>query len=240
MTLLRINGLTGGYGAGTVLHGLDFSVDTGDVSVVLGPNGAGKTSFLRAISGTLPKLSGEMTLDDAPLGRVAATKRASLGIIHVPQGRGAFSNITVIDNLAIGAHLRKDRGALKEDLDYIYEIFPILAERRSQQAGLLSGGEQQMLALGRAFVARPRLLLLDEPSLGLAPLMVNTVYEALHDFRDRADIGIILVEQSAAVALKIATEVRLLETGRFVYTGSPDDVGRDQMIADSYLGRSKK
>lgn len=236
---LDIKGLTGGYGAGTVLHGLDLVVHTGDVSVVLGPNGAGKTSLLRAISGTLPRIHGSIEFDGVSLGPRTAAKRASLGITHVPQGRGTFSNISVMDNLAIGAHLRTDHRAVKSDIDYVYETFPILAERRTQQAGLLSGGEQQMLALGRAFASRPKLLILDEPSLGLSPLMVKTVYEALGNYREMTDLGIVLVEQSAAVALRFATQVQLLETGRFVFSGSPDAVAKDQIIADTYLGRGK-
>lgn len=236
--LLEVTGLRGGYGRGAVLHGLDLTAATGDVAVILGPNGAGKTSFLRALSGTLPSVQGEVRVQGKPLGRLSASRRAAArGVVHVPQGRGTFAGLSVADNLAVGSLARSSKDGLDADIAMVYDLFPVLAERRKQHAGLLSGGEQQMLAVSRAFLARPTLLLLDEPSLGLSPLMVRTVYGGLRAYRADTGVTMVIVEQSADVALEMATEVRLLESGEFTFTGTPHSVKADGVLAAAYLGR---
>lgn len=236
--VLQVSALAGGYGRGMVLHGLDLTVEEGSVVVVLGPNGAGKTSMLRGLSGSLPQLKGQVTLLGRDVTRVPTPRRARLGLVHVPQGRGTFADLSVADNLAVGALGRRSRDGLDEDRDMVLEMFPVLADRRDQRAGLLSGGEQQMLAVGRAILARPRVLLLDEPSLGLSPLMVQRTYDALRQYRERTGVALVIVEQSAELALRLATDVRLLESGSFTFAGDPASVRADGVLAGAYLGRS--
>lgn len=234
---LEVKGLVGGYGRGRVLHGLDLIVETEQFTVVLGPNGAGKTSFLRALSGKLPQASGYRLLDGVSIDKISTSRLPSMGLIHVPQGRGTFVDMSVSDNLAIGSVNRAKGAELANDLEIVYDLFPILAKRRGQKAGLLSGGEQQMLALGRAFVARPRVLLLDEPSLGLSPLMVKNVYDGLRAYAAETAIAMVIVEQSAEIALQLATDVRLLESGVFTFAGTPEAVRADGILAGAYLGK---
>jgi branched-chain amino acid transport system ATP-binding protein len=207
-------------------------VDEGELVAVLGANGAGKTTTLRAISGTVRR-SGEVVFAGNKLPRRAdATARA--GIAHVPEGRGTFSELSVWDNLRLGAYAR--RGSVKEDAQRVYKFFPRLEERRNQQAGTLSGGEQQMLALGRAMMARPKLLLLDEPSLGLAPLVVKEIFEALARMKGEDGMAVLVVEQNANLALAHAARAYVLEVGRVVVEGSSDELRANESVRKSYLG----
>ncbi|MEV6923396.1 ABC transporter ATP-binding protein [Dactylosporangium sp. NPDC051485] len=236
MTLLEISELNGGYGLVRVLRDVSMTVDDGAVVSVLGSNGAGKTTLLRAISGMLPTVKGSIRIAGKDITRLAPEKIARLGVAHVPEGRGTFVGLTVEENLEIGAWRRSDRAAIRRDMSRMYELFPALATRRSQRAGSLSGGEQQMLAIGRALMSEPRLLLLDEPSLGLAPLVVRQVYAALATVV--ADFGVtaVVVEQNAHVALEIATGAHLMEVGRIIRSGSAESMRNDPAIQRSYLG----
>ena len=234
MSLLRLSGVTGGYGPVRVLHGLDLAVEEGHVAVVLGANGAGKTTTLRAISGVIPA-AGEITFD----GRSIAGRRpeavARLGIAHVPQGRGTFSELTVEDNLRIGAITRND-GAVESDLDRWYQVFPRLGERRGQEAGSMSGGEQQMLALARAMMSRPRLLLLDEPSLGLAPLVTRDLFSQLAELNQRDGLSVLVVEQNANLALEVGHWGYVLEAGRIAVEGPAAQLHDNEDVRKAYLG----
>jgi len=235
MSLLSLRGVTGGYGAGQVLHGIDIDVDEGEVAVILGANGAGKTTTLRAISGSLKQVDGEISFDGRNLRRVAPHQVARLGISHVPQGRGTFTDLTVDENLRLGAVTRSDPG-VAGDLARFYEMFPRLAERRDQAAGSMSGGEQQMLAIARALMARPRLLLLDEPSLGLAPLITRDVFERLGELNRSEGLTMLIVEQNATLALGIAHRGYLLETGSIVAGGPASELAADEGVRKAYLG----
>ena len=230
--LLELTNVHARYGAVKALHGVSLAVGEGELVAVLGANGAGKTTMLRAISGTVRR-DGEVVLAGKRLPRRAeATARA--GIAHVPEGRGTFMELSVWDNLRLGAYTR--RGGLKEDAKRVFEFFPRLGERREQQAGTLSGGEQQMLALGRAMMARPRLLLLDEPSLGLAPLVVREIFGALQRMRDEDGVAILVVEQNARLALRAAQRAYVLEVGRVVVEGASDELRQNESVRTSYLG----
>lgn len=236
MSLLEIDGLTGGYGLVEVLHGIDLTIEEGQVVAVLGANGAGKTSLLRAISGELPKSSGRITFDGDRIDNKAAHEIARRGICHVPEGRGTFVELTVAENLEIGAWRVDDRSEIANSREQMLELFPVLRERASQRAGELSGGEQQMLAVARALMGGPRLLLLDEPSLGLAPIIVRSLYAALTDAVAATGVTSLIVEQSAAVALGIADYAHLLEVGEFVRSGTAEEFKTDDAIRRSYLG----
>ena len=230
--LLELTNVHARYGAVKALHGVSLAVGEGELVAVLGANGAGKTTMLRAISGTVRR-DGEVVLAGKRLPRRAeATARA--GIAHVPEGRGTFMELSVWDNLRLGAYTR--RGGLKEGAKRVFEFFPRLGERREQQAGTLSGGEQQMLALGRAMIARPRLLLLDEPSLGLAPLVVREIFGALQRMRDEDGVAILVVEQNARLALRAAQRAYVLEVGRVVVEGASDELRQNESVRTSYLG----
>jgi branched-chain amino acid transport system ATP-binding protein len=232
VSLLELNDVEARYGPVKALHGVTLRVDEGELVAVLGANGAGKTTTLRAISGTVRR-SGEMRFRDGKLPRRAeATARA--GIAHVPEGRGTFTELSVWDNLRLGAYTR--RGGLKADAQRVFGYFPRLEERRDQQAGTLSGGEQQMLALGRAMMARPRLLLLDEPSLGLAPLVVKEIFEALEKMKGEDGMSVLVVEQNARLALAHATRAYVLEVGRVVVEGTSDELRANEDVRKSYLG----
>jgi branched-chain amino acid transport system ATP-binding protein len=233
--LLSARKLCAFYGATRVLHGLDFDVAEGGVTALLGANGAGKTSTLRALSGMI-ETGGEMTLAGKPLRGLAPEERARRGIAHVPEGRGTFSRMTVAENLQLGAMSRKDRAAIAADVDRVYGYFPKLRERVGQQAGTLSGGEQQMLAIGRALMMRPRLMLLDEPSFGLAPLIVEEVYAILRKLNEEEGVSMLLVEQNAIAALALADHAYLIETGEIVMSGPAQDIGRDENVRRAYLG----
>jgi branched-chain amino acid transport system ATP-binding protein len=234
VTLLTVTGLRAGYGAVRVLTGLDFTVDEGEVVVILGANGAGKTTTLRAICGLIDA-EGEVVFDGRNVVGRRCDQIARAGIGHVPQGRGTIVDLTVDDNLRIGAYRRRDR-EINADIDHWYEVFPRLGERRSQQAGSMSGGEQQMLAIARAMMARPKLVLLDEPSLGLAPLITQELFRRLGDLNREHGVSMLIVEQNASLALGIARRGYVLETGRIVVAGSADELANNDDVRRAYLG----
>jgi branched-chain amino acid transport system ATP-binding protein len=230
--LLELAGVEARYGPVKALHGVSLEVGEGEFVAVLGANGAGKTTMLRAVSGTVRR-SGDVIFKGAKLPRRPdATARA--GIAHVPEGRGTFSELSVWDNLRLGAYTR--RGSLKEDAQRVYKYFPRLEERKGQQAGTLSGGEQQMLALGRALMARPELVLLDEPSLGLAPLLVTEIFERLATMKTEEGMAVLVVEQNANLALAHAARAYVLEVGRVVVAGSSEELRANESVRRSYLG----
>ena len=232
MNLLELQSVGARYGPIKALHDVSLAVEQGELVAVLGANGAGKTTTLRAVSGTVRR-SGEVVFEGRRLPhRPEATARA--GIAHVPEGRGTFSELSVWENLRLGAYTR--RGALKEDAKRVFGFFPRLEERRSHQAGTLSGGEQQMLALGRAMMARPKLLLLDEPSLGLAPLVVKEIFDALERMKEKDGVSVLVVEQNANLAVAHASRAYVLEVGRVVLSGTSDVLRADESVRRSYLG----
>ena len=235
MALLEVRALHAGYGHTRVLHGLDFALETGAITALLGANGAGKTTTLRALCGMV-KAQGEIRFAGERIDARKTEDIVRLGVAHVPDGRGTFAHLTTEENLRLGAYTRKDRGAVDADLERMYGYFPRLAERRRQQAGTLSGGEQQMLAVSRALMLAPRLMLLDEPSFGLAPLLVNELFNILRRINEREHVSMLLVEQNAAMALELANSAYLLETGRVVLAGSSDDLKRDDAVRRAYLG----
>jgi branched-chain amino acid transport system ATP-binding protein len=231
--LLELEDVEARYGQVRALHGVSLRVDEGEMVAVLGANGAGKTTTLRAVSGTVRR-SGEIRFAGTPLRRRAPETIARLGVAHVPEGRGTFAELSVWENLRLGAYAR--RGSAAAEADRVFAFFPRLEERRGQQAGTLSGGEQQMLALGRAMMARPRLLLLDEPSLGLAPLVVREIFGALQRMRDEDGVAILVVEQNARLALRAAQRAYVLEVGRVVVEGASDELRQNESVRTSYLG----
>ena len=233
--LLEAQDLEAQYGWTKVLHGLSFSVETGGITTILGANGAGKTTTLRAVC-AMVKTSGEVRFDGQRIDGKTTEDIVRLGIAHTPEGRGTFVDLSVEENLRLGAYARRDRTGLAEDYDKIYQYFPVLAERRRQQAGTLSGGEQQMLAVARALMSRPRLLLLDEPSLGLAPLVVREIFRIVRTINQHERVSVLLVEQNAAMALELAHHAYLLETGRVVMSGPAAELKKDDAIRRSYLG----
>jgi branched-chain amino acid transport system ATP-binding protein len=230
---LQVSGLHAGYGPVEVLHGIDLTVGRGEVVVVLGANGAGKTTLMRAVSGVLDR-RGSVVLDGRDISHASPDRIVREGLAQVPQGRGTFADLSVDDNLRIGAHTRRDEVA--EDLDRWYEVFPRLAQRRTQKAGSLSGGEQQMLAIARALMSRPRLLLCDEPSLGLAPLIVQEVFGILRRLNQEEGLSVLLVEQNANLAMESADRAYLLETGTIVASGDAETIRNDDSIRQAYLG----
>ncbi|MFV0678536.1 ABC transporter ATP-binding protein [Variovorax sp. tm] len=233
--LLKVTNLSASYGAVTVLHGIDLEVSRGRVTALLGANGAGKTSALRAICGLLTR-KGSIELDGRQVIGLGTEDIARLGIGHVPDGRGTFTQLSVEDNLRLGGIFQKEKKRLASDIERIYAYFPILKTRRLQQAGLLSGGEQQMLAVSRALMSHPRLLLLDEPSFGLAPRIVEEIFSIFRQLNEKEGLSILLVEQNATLALEIAQEAYLIETGRIVFTGSAASVRNNEDIRRAYLG----
>jgi len=232
LSLLELRDVEARYGEVQALHGLTLTVAVGDFVAILGANGAGKTTTLRAISGTV-KTSGDVLLDGERLYRRTPEGMAKRGVAHLPEGRGTFTTLSVLDNLRLGAWVH--RGTSRRDLARVFEFFPQLYERRDQQAGTLSGGEQQMLALGRAMMAKPRLLLLDEPSLGLAPLVVREIFEVLRRLNE-SGTTILVVEQNASLALAAARHAFVLETGRIVVGGESASLREDESVRRSYLG----
>jgi branched-chain amino acid transport system ATP-binding protein len=233
--MLEVRGLDAFYGESQVLHGVDFGLDQGHIRTLLGANGAGKTTILRALCGMV-RTGGDIRFDDKPVGGWATEDVVRLGVAHVPEGRGTFVRMTVEENLQLGAMTRRDRAAIAADIERTYEQFPRLRERRLQQAGTLSGGEQQMLAVGRALMLRPRLLLLDEPSFGLAPLIVEELFAILRRINAETGVAMLIVEQNAALALELAEHAYLLETGRIVMEGPAADIAADEGVRRSYLG----
>ena len=233
--VLEVRGLHAQYRWTNVLHGLDFAVEPGGITTILGANGAGKTTTLLAVCGMI-KTAGEIRFDGQRIDGRATEDIVRLGIAHVPEGRGTFVNLTVEENLRLGAYARRERRALAEDFARVYGYFPVLRERRGQVAGTLSGGEQQMLAVARALMLRPRMLLLDEPSLGLAPLVVREIFRIVRTINREEGVSVLLVEQNAAIALALADHAYLLETGRVVMSGAAAELQRDESIRRSYLG----
>jgi len=233
--LLSVKNLTAGYGETVVLHGLNFELREGGITAILGANGAGKTTTLRALCG-LCRRRGEIEFDGKRIDNLVAEDVVRLGVAHVPDGRGTFAAMTAEENLRLGAYLRRDRDGVVQDFENVYTLFPRLKERRSQQAGTLSGGEQQMLAIARALMLRPRLLLLDEPSFGLAPLIVQEIYRTLRTINQQTNVSMLLVEQNATLALDLADHAYLVETGRVVISGESETVKADETIRRSYLG----
>jgi branched-chain amino acid transport system ATP-binding protein len=234
-SILRVRGLRAQYGNTQVLHGIDFDVRKGGITTILGANGAGKTTTLRAMCGMV-NTQGEILLGGERIDGKATENIVRMGVAHVPDGRGTFLNFTVEENLRIGAYTRKDKAQVQADYERMYEYFPRLRERRRQQAGTLSGGEQQMLAVSRALMLKPRLLLLDEPSFGLAPLIVQELFEIFRAMNQSDGISMLLVEQNAALALRLADHAYLLETGRVVISGTAESIRNDESVRRSYLG----
>ena len=233
--LLEVRGLHAAYGATRVLHGIDFDLEPGSITALLGANGAGKTTTLRALC-AMVATQGAITFGGERIETRATEDIVRLGIAHVPDGRGTFVHLTTEENLRLGAYTRKDRDGVEQDFERMYVYFPRLKERRHQQAGTLSGGEQQMLAVARALMLRPRLLLLDEPSFGLAPLIVRDIFDIMRVINQKEGVSILLVEQNAAMALDLADHAYLIETGRVVQSGSAEDIKRDDTVRRSYLG----
>ncbi|TFY96305.1 ABC transporter ATP-binding protein [Ramlibacter humi] len=233
--LLQVTNLHAQYGPTKVLHGIAFEVKQGGITTILGANGAGKTTTLRAMCGMV-KTQGEVRLEGQRIDGKATEDIVRLGVAHVPDGRGTFLNLTVEENLRLGAYTRKDRQQVQQDFERMYGYFPRLKERLRQQAGTLSGGEQQMLAVSRALMLRPKLLLLDEPSFGLAPRIVQEIFEIFGEISRTEGTSMLLVEQNASLALKLADHAYLLETGRVVISGSAESIRNDEAVRRSYLG----
>jgi branched-chain amino acid transport system ATP-binding protein len=235
MSLLRVRQLTASYGQGSVLHGVDVDVSAGGVTAVLGANGAGKTTFLRAVCGLVQR-AGTIELGGTRIDGLVTEDIARAGVAHVPDGRGTFGSLSVAENLQLGAYTRRDRKGVQRDLARMYDYFPRLAERNKQQAGTLSGGEQQMLAIARALMLAPKLLVLDEPSFGLAPLVVQEIFRIMRSINREQQLAILLVEQNATIALAFADHACVLETGRVVASGPPAALTQDAAIRRAYLG----
>ncbi|MEU6791018.1 ABC transporter ATP-binding protein [Nonomuraea wenchangensis] len=241
MSFLVVEGLVAGYGEARVLHGVDLSVAEGEICAILGPNGAGKTTLLRALSGMV-RARGVIRLGGTALTGRPPDAVARLGVAHVPEGRGTFMPLTVEENLRLGAFVRRGGrggrggGAVEDDLDRVCSWFPPLRERLRQVAGSLSGGEQQMLALGRALMLRPKVLLLDEPSLGLAPLVTRELFRIVQAINQEERTTVVVVEQNAHLALGVARQAHVLETGRIVLSGTAEQIRADEQVAQSYLG----
>ncbi len=233
--LLEAVNLEAQYGWTKVLHGLSFQVEAGGITTILGANGAGKTTTLRAVC-RMVKTSGQVRFDGQRIDGKATEDIVRLGIAHTPEGRGTFVDLSVEENLRLGAYARRHKSGLADDYEKVYEYFPVLAQRRRQQAGTLSGGEQQMLAVARALMSRPRLLLLDEPSLGLAPLVVREIFRIVRTINQQERVSVLLVEQNAVMALDLADQAYLLETGRVVMSGTAAELKKDDAIRRSYLG----
>ena len=235
MALLEVKGLQASYGKTRVLHGIDFAMEKGSITALLGANGAGKTTTLRALC-AMVKTQGEIRFDGQRVEHRATEDIVRLGVAHVPDGRGTFLNLSTEENLRLGAYTRRDRAAVEADLERVFGYFPRLRERRGQQAGTLSGGEQQMLAVSRALMLAPKLMLLDEPSFGLAPLLVRELFGILRAINEREGVSMMLVEQNAAMALDLADHAYLIETGRVVLQGSSDELKSNDSVRRSYLG----
>jgi branched-chain amino acid transport system ATP-binding protein len=232
--VLCVRDLKSRYGRIEVLHGISFDVAAGEIVTLVGSNGAGKTTLLRALSGVQPATAGSIVFAGVPIEALKPHRRVSLGLSQVPEGRQVFAPLSVADNLRLGAVTRKD-DAIAADLDSVYAMFPILAEKSHNQAGALSGGQQQMLAIGRALMARPKLILLDEPSMGLAPKLVDQIFGVIADFKSRG-LTVLLVEQNANAALAIADRGYVIETGRITITGRGQELLNDPRIRAAYLG----
>jgi branched-chain amino acid transport system ATP-binding protein len=235
MPLLEVDGLKAYYGQTQALHGVSFALEHGGITTLLGANGAGKTTTLRSLCGMV-RTEGSVRLDGEPITGRPTEAIVRLGVGHVPEGRGTFTNLSVDENLRVASYTRRDKAAIQRDLEMVFEYFPILKARIGQQAGTLSGGEQQMLAISRALMLGPRLMLLDEPSFGLAPLIVQEIFRIMRRINSEAKVSMLLVEQNAALALDLADHAYVLETGRVVMSGKAADIKNDEAIRKSYLG----
>lgn len=235
MTMLKIEDINVYYGAIHALKGISVEVNQGEIVTLIGANGAGKSTTLRTISGLLKPRTGKISFEGQNIAGTAVQNIVKLGISQVPEGRRVFANMTVLENLELGAYLRSDNKEIKDDMDMVFARFPRLAERRSQLSGTLSGGEQQMLAMGRALMSRPRILLLDEPSMGLAPLLVKEIFSIVKDI-NKTGTTILLVEQNAHMALSIANRAYVLETGRIILSGDAGELAASEEIRKAYLG----
>ena len=237
MNLLELHRLEVGYGGIKAVKGIDLNVGKGELVCLIGTNGAGKTTTLKSIAGLLPVPADAIVYDGAPIGGMRAFELVRRGLALVPEGRGVFGQLTVEENLAMGAYVRKDAAAVKRDLDHVYGLFPRLAERRVQSGGTLSGGEQQMLAIGRALMSRPKLLLLDEPSMGLAPLLVQKIFETVLAVA-KEGVTILLVEQNARLALEVSGRGYVMETGLITLQGPARELLNDPKVRAAYLGEA--
>jgi branched-chain amino acid transport system ATP-binding protein len=235
--MLKVDGIYTQYGKIKVLNNVSFEISAGEIIALIGANGAGKSTFLKTVSGLIRPTQGRVTFMDRDIQGVAPEKIVSAGIAHVPEGRHVFARQTVQTNLEIGAFIRSDAAEIKKDIERYYDIFPILGERRNQPAGTLSGGEQQMLAIARGLMARPRLLLLDEPSMGLAPFLVNEIFRIVGQLHEQG-IAIVLVEQNVKKALKITQRAYVMELGQILYHGKSSDLIEDDRVRKSYLGET--
>ena len=235
--MLKVEGINTRYGKIKVLNDVSFEIKAGEIVALIGTNGAGKSTFLKTISGLVRPTQGRITFMDQDIHGLAPEKIVHAGIAHVPEGRHVFARQTVMTNLEIGAFIRKDTDEIKKDIERYFKIFPILGERRNQQAGTLSGGEQQMLAIARGLMARPRLLLLDEPSMGLAPFLVNEIFRIIAQLHEQG-IAIVLVEQNVKKALKITRRTYVMELGKILYHGDSKDLISDDRVRKSYLGEA--
>ncbi|MFS0765108.1 MULTISPECIES: ABC transporter ATP-binding protein [Peribacillus] len=233
--MLKIEDINVYYGNIQALKGISLSINEGEIVTLIGANGAGKSTLLKSISGLLKPKQGKILYEGDSIGGKAAQSIVKMGISHVPEGRRVFANMTVEENLQLGAYLRKDKAGIKQDMEKVYELFPRLLERLKQQSGTLSGGEQQMLAMGRALMAKPRLLLLDEPSMGLAPLLVKQIFNIIEEI-NKTGTTILLVEQNANLALSIADRAYVVETGRIVLSGKSEELTASEEIKNAYLG----
>jgi branched-chain amino acid transport system ATP-binding protein len=236
MSMLELRNVNAGYGNIQVLHQVDLIINRGEIITLIGANGAGKSTTLMAISGIVPVRSGKILFEGESVHKLSPDKLVAKGICQVPEGRHIFSQLTVQENLDMGAFLRNDKGGITDDLDYVFSLFPILADRRNQDGGTLSGGEQQMLAMSRALMARPKLLLLDEPSMGLAPLMIKQIFEIVKKINKDHNTTIFLVEQNANQALHIADRGYVIENGKIVINDTAENLLQNQDIQKAYLG----
>jgi branched-chain amino acid transport system ATP-binding protein len=234
--MLELRNINSYYGNIQALHDINLKVDEGEIITLIGANGAGKSTTLMSISGVVPPRTGEILFKGKPIHNMSPDKIVALGICQVPEGRHIFPELTVMENLDMGAFLRHDSRQIKQDLEYIYDLFPILAERRNQPGGNLSGGEQQMLAISRALMAKPQLLLLDEPSMGLAPLVTRQIFDIIKKINSQQNTTIFLVEQNANLALQTADRAYVLETGRIIMHGKAEDLRTNEDIQKAYLG----
>lgn len=235
MAMLEVRDLNVYFGVIQAIKNISFNVDAGEVVALIGANGAGKTTTLHTVTGLLPAASGKITLDGTDLGKVPAHKIVSMGMAHVPEGRRVFAALSVYDNLKMGAYTRKDKKEIEDSLEMVFEAFPRLKERRNQVAGTLSGGEQQMLAMGRALMSKPRIILMDEPSMGLSPLYVTEIFEIIKKIKSEGTT-VLLVEQNANMALQVADRAYVLETGRIIMDGKASDLMNDERVRKAYLG----
>lgn len=235
MAMLEVRDLQVYYGVIQAIKGVSFTVEEGEIIALIGANGAGKTTILQTINGLIEAKGGEIIFEGKNLQKIPAHKIVSLGVAHVPEGRRVFSQLTVYDNLLMGAYTRNDKAEIAESLERVYKRFPRLKERRNQYAGTLSGGEQQMLAMGRALMSNPRIMLMDEPSMGLSPILVEEIFDIINEI-NKSGTTILLVEQNARKALSVANRAYVLETGKIVLEGNAKDLMNDESVKKAYLG----